>query len=106
MSLPVHKFHYSITVVSLVNVWLLILFYMYSIYDKLHFLYVGGSHVATLECLYDCPLDNMFLLCRNKLILILCYNVIENRGEQQMAMFAETSTSTSNTYVLFSAART
>ena len=30
----------------------------------------GDSHVSTLECLRDCLLDNMFLFCRNKLILI------------------------------------
>ena len=46
-------------------------FLFYSNYDKLHLLYVGGSHVSTLECLYDCLLDNMFLFFRNKLILIL-----------------------------------
>ena len=45
----------------------------YSNYDKLHLLYAGGSHVLTLECLYYCLLDNMFLFCRNKLILILPY---------------------------------
>ena len=28
-------------------------------------------HASTLECLYDCLLDIMFLFCRNKLILIL-----------------------------------
>ena len=43
----------------------------YSNYDKFKFLYVGGSHASTLECLYDCLLDIMFLFCRNKLILIL-----------------------------------
>ena len=45
-------------------------FILYSNYDKLHFLYACGSHVLTLECLYDCLLHNMFLFCRNKLILI------------------------------------
>ena len=29
----------------------------YSNYDKLHFLYANGSHVLTIECLYDCLLD-------------------------------------------------
>ena len=48
-------------------------FSLYSNYDKLHFLYAGGSHVSTLECLYDCLFDNMFLFCRNELILILTY---------------------------------
>ena len=43
----------------------------YSNYDKLHLLYAGDSHVSTLEGLCDCLLDNMFLFCRNKLILIL-----------------------------------
>ena len=46
----------------------------YSNYDKFKFLYVGGSHASTLECLYDCLLDIMFLFCRNKLILILILN--------------------------------
>ena len=45
--------------------------YFFSNYDKFKFLYVGGSHASTLECLYDCLLDIMFLFCRNKLILIL-----------------------------------
>ena len=50
----------------------------YSNYDKLHLLYADGSHVSTLECLYDCLLDNMFLFCRNKLILILSYLILLN----------------------------
>ena len=43
----------------------------YSNYDEFKFLHVGGSHASTLECIYDCILDIMFLFCRNKLILIL-----------------------------------
>ena len=46
----------------------------YSNYDKLHLLYAGGSHVWTLEYLYDCLLDNMFLFCQNKLILMIIYS--------------------------------
>ena len=37
--------------------------YIYN-FDKIHFLYAGGSPVSTLECLYDCILD-MFLFCQN-----------------------------------------
>ena len=36
----------------------------------------------TLECLYDCLLDIMFLFCRNKLILILFYSIRSNRHQQ------------------------
>ena len=42
---------------------------------------VSGSHVSTLECLYDCLLDIMFLFCRNKLILILI--LCSNRKKEE-----------------------
>ena len=34
-------------------------FFIYSSYDKLHFLYAGGSHVSTLDDVYDCHLDKV-----------------------------------------------
>ena len=43
----------------------------YSNYDEFKFLYVGGSHASTLECLFDRLLGIMFLFCRNEMIVIL-----------------------------------
>ena len=45
-------------------IYIYIYIYIYN-FDKTHFLYASGSLVSTLECLYDCILDNMFLFCRN-----------------------------------------
>ena len=55
-------------------------------YDKLHLLYAGGSHVSTLECLYDCLLDNMFLFCWNNLI-ILFYLIGFSEKEKHVCEF-------------------
>ena len=39
---------------------------------------VTGSHASTLECLYDCLLDIIFLFYQNNLILILIHSVMQN----------------------------
>ena len=74
MSLPVHTFyhyycnfyHCCITYKCMTTS----LSYIIMINYTSHLLYAGSGHVSTLECLYDCLLDNIFIFCRNKLILI------------------------------------
>ena len=39
---------------------------------------VGVSHASTLECLYDCLLDIIFLFYQNKLILTPIHSALQN----------------------------